>query len=399
MGIKSWILEKLNPAQQNIHLNEGGNIDSTSSKYITYTTAYNTIPVVRRAVDLLVNGCSSLGIDVGEKLPNYTPVVAGLRKQKLNQLLNFAPNPYQDNTRLKRLIFLDLIVEGSAYLHWDGSFLYHLPAVNVTINTDAKTYIKSYTYNSTITFQASEIIHMNDNGLDSIFRGTSRLKSVLETIAIRQEMLKFQQNFFKNNAVPGLVLKSPNVLGDKVKQRLIENWMREYNPSRGGKRPLVLDGGLELDKLGNVSFRELDFENSIKTLDDEILQGIGVPPILLEGGNNANITPNQKLMWSETIVPLATLYVSALERFFGYDLKPDISTALALRPELNIEAAYYSTLVNGGVLTPNEARVALRYPKDEDPASDNLRIPANIAGSAATPSSQGGRPSQSGGNN
>jgi hypothetical protein len=55
------------------------------------------------------------------------------------------------------------------------------------------------------------------------------------------------------------------------------------------------------------------------------------------------------------------------------------------------ESAYFVSLVNGGVITPNEARLALRYPKDQDEASDKLRIPANIAGSASNPS-EGGRP-------
>jgi len=52
---------------------------------------------------------------------------------------------------------------------------------------------------------------------------------------------------------------------------------------------------------------------------------------------------------------------------------------------------YYSTLVNTGIITPNEAREGLRFPKIED--NDNIRIPQNITGSA-TDATQGGRPPQ-----
>jgi hypothetical protein len=52
-------------------------------------------------------------------------------------------------------------------------------------------------------------------------------------------------------------------------------------------------------------------------------------------------------------------------------------------------AGYFNTLFNGGVITPNEARKELRY--DPIAGHDDLRIPANIAGSAADPS-QGGKP-------
>jgi hypothetical protein len=55
-------------------------------------------------------------------------------------------------------------------------------------------------------------------------------------------------------------------------------------------------------------------------------------------------------------------------------------------------SAYYTGLVNGGIITPNEARDALRYEKLE--GSDDIRIPANIAGSAANPN-EGGRPTNS----
>ena len=62
-------------------------------------------------------------------------------------------------------------------------------------------------------------------------------------------MRKFQDNFFKNGAVPGLVLKSPNTLSEKIKERMLQAWQTRYNPKNGGKRPLILDGGIEVDDL------------------------------------------------------------------------------------------------------------------------------------------------------
>ena len=39
--------------------------------------------------------------------------------------------------------------------------------------------------------------------------------------------------------------------------------------------------------------------------------------------------------------------------------------------------------VNGGLMTPNEGRAKLDMNPDEDPASDELRIPANLVGARA----------------
>lgn len=388
MSLKSWIVSKLNPAQTYIASDAGGGAQS-EPKYYSFIKSYDEVEAVRRGVDMIVNGAASFDYDVQDKISGVVPVVSNVRKTRVQTLLNYQPNEFQDISKFRRLLYHDLILEGNCFIYYDGSHLYHLPAENVTINADPKTYIRDYTYSSGTVFKPSEIIHVSDNSSETIFRGASRLKSVAATLKTRAEMTKFQENFFKNNAVPGLVLQTPNILGEKVKARLIQSWQQEYNPSRGGRRPLVLDGGLTVDKLSAVSFKELDFEASIRAKDHDILTALGVPPILLAGGNNANIAPNLRLFYLETVLPLVRLVNSGFERFFGYDLEPETSKVSALQPDMRDEAAYISTLVNGGILTPNEARAALRYPSLAD--GDAIRIPANIAGSAADPA-QGGRP-------
>ena len=89
---------------------------------------------------------------------------------------------------------------------------------------------------------------------------------------LMDNMRKFQDNFFKNGAVPGLVLKSPNTLSDRIKERMLQAWATRYNPKNGGKRPLILDGGLEVDSLTKVNFKELDFQPSIAANEKIILE-------------------------------------------------------------------------------------------------------------------------------
>jgi hypothetical protein len=109
----------------------------------------------------------------------------------------------------------------------------------------------------------------------------------------------------------------------------------------------------------------------------------------LSGGNNANITPNLRLFYLETVLPLVRKVISAFERYFGYNLEPEGSKVSALQPDMKEVSAYHVGLVNGGIITPNEARAELRY--EAIAGHDDLRIPANIAGSAGNPS-EGGRP-------
>ena len=71
----------------------------------------------------------------------------------------------------------------------------------------------------------------------------------------------------------------------------------------------------------------------------------------------------------------------------------DVSNVPALQPELKEQAAFYSTLVNGGILTGNEGRIGVGLEPLDDEAMNQIRVPANIAGSAVDPS-QGGRPEE-----
>ena len=97
------------------------------------------------------------------------------------------------------------------------------------------------------------------------------------------------------------------------------------------------------------------------------------------------------MYYLETILPIIRKVNFAYERFFGFDLKEDTSNIPAMQPEMEEEAKYYAGLVNGGIMTPNEARELLRFPRIE--GHDDIRIPANIAGSASNPT-EGGRPNE-----
>lgn len=400
MGLANFIyniVEKLNPAQPEI-VDDQGSTHGTSSLY-TIRKAYYELEVVNRGVNLVVDAAASIDFDIAEKLRDVGLFIPSkdsrMTKERIAKLLNFKPNPFQNADVFKRELYMDFILEGNIFIYFDGMSLFHLPAKNVEVISDKKTYIKGYKYGET-PFKVEEIIFIKENSARTIFRGDSRLTSALPAINSMRSMLDFQHNFFNNNAIPGLILKTPNTLSKKVKDRIIYEWMTRYNPKVGGKKPVILDGDFDVKNLGHTDFRELDFKDSIDTQEKKILKAIGVPPILLDSGNNANISPNQKMFFTNTILPIVDRVVSGFEFFFGYDIKPVTRDVLALRPELKEEADYLTGLVNGGIITPNEAREELRRPKDTDEASDKLRIPANIAGSAANPS-EGGRPSEDNG--
>ena len=380
--------EKENPAQYIISRDQGLTVD-TRENTLSYRNAYETLEIVNRGVNMIVDDTAEIPFDVGTKIEGINPIKKSLRRTRVELLLNTEPNPFQDVSTFKRNLIIDLLIDGNIFVYFDGAHLYHLPAEHVTIETDENTYIKKFVYDHSVDYSPSEIIHIKENSFNSIYRGVPRLKPAHRTMMLMQNMRKFQDNFFKNGAVPGLVLKSPNTLSEKIKERMLQAWVARYNPQSGGRRPLFLDGGLEVEDLTEINFKNLDFQDGIAANEKIILKALGIPPILMDSGNNANIRPNHRLYYLETILPIVNKIAYAFERYFGFKLDENVSGIPALQPELRDQASYYATLVNTGIMTPNEAREALRFETIE--GFDTPRVPANIAGSAANPE-EGGRP-------
>ena len=386
-GQQPEVEEKLNPAQQYYDHKTAPSREFT----LKYEKAYEDIEIVNRGVNLIVDDASEIKTTVGEQIQGLQNIVKGVKRSKVRLLLNKEPNPFQDISTFKRNLITDYLIDGNIFVYFDGVHLYHLPANKVNIHASKTSYIDKFTFNETVDYSPSEIIHIKDNSFYSIYRGISRLKPALRTMILMQNMRQFQDNFFKNGAVPGLVLKSPNTLSEKIKERMIQSWSLRYRPDSGGRRPLILDGGIEIDSISNTNFRELDFQAAIHENEKIILKALGIPPILLDSGNNANIRPNMRMYYLETVLPIVKKIHYGFERFFGFELKEDVTEVPALQPEMRDQSQYYTALVNGGIISPNEAREHLGF--DPIEGQSDIRTPANIAGSAANPD-EGGRPEE-----
>jgi HK97 family phage portal protein len=388
MKLGSWLVEKLNPGQRWISYMEPQS--TTSEPEYSYIYYYESLEVVNRAVNMIVDDAAEVNFKIGMEKVGF-PKQSGIKRKTVDTLLNVQPNPYQDMHSFRRNLFMDLILDGNAFIYYDGVHLYQLPANRMVIYSDDKTYVEKYEFQGTIDFKPDEIIHIKDNSSRSLYRGASRLKPAIRTMKLMKSMRDFQDNFFTNGAVPGLVIRSPDVLSHRIKERMKEDWKTSYRPQSGGRSPLILDGGMEVDPLTNVSFKDLDFAASIEANEKIILKALGVPPVLIDSGNNANLRPNHRLYYLETIIPMIKKMNSACQMFFGFEITENVAGIPALQPELRDEAAFYSTLVNGGILTTNEAREGMgRLPLG---GHDDIRVPQNVAGSAADPS-QGGRPQE-----
>ncbi|UUT40863.1 portal protein [Salmonella phage GSP001] len=284
-----------------------------------------------------------------------------------------------DISTFRRLVVTDLLFEGCAYIYWDGTALYHVPAALMQVEADANKFIKKFIFNNQIDYRVDEIIFIKDNsyvcGTNSQISGQSRVATVIDSLEKRSKMLNFKEKFLDNGTVIGLILETDEILNKKLRERKQEELQLDYNPSTGQSTVLI------------------DFKEDIEGFNKSICLAFGVPQVLLDGGNNANIRPNIELFYYMTIIPMLNKLTSSLTFFFGYKVTPNTKEVAALTPDKEAEAKHLTSLVNNGIMTGNEAREELNLEPLDDEQMNKIRIPANVAGSATGVSGQeGGRP-------
>ena len=159
LGRKQEVEEKLNPAQPYYdHKTE-----SSREKVVNYERAYEDLEVVNRGVNLIVDDVSEIPIRVGTQISGMQSVVKGIKRSRVELLLNKEPNPFQDISTFRRNLITDFLIDGNIFIYFDGAHLYHLPANKMTIHASDSTYIEKFTFNEQISYKPTEIIHIKDN--------------------------------------------------------------------------------------------------------------------------------------------------------------------------------------------------------------------------------------------
>ena len=151
LGRTPEVEEKLNPAQQYY------DHTTTPSREFTfkYEKAYEDIEIVNRGVNLIVDDTSEIKTTVGAQIPGLQSVVKGVKRSRVNLLLNKEPNPFQDISTFKRNLITDFLLDGNIFIYYDGVHLYHLPANKMNIHTSSTTYIDKFTFNEKVDYKTS----------------------------------------------------------------------------------------------------------------------------------------------------------------------------------------------------------------------------------------------------
>ena len=401
MGIRDYIREKFFSGQQITFQQENGWLMPDD---IQAVKAYNVIAAATRAINLIAEYAAPVEINAFRK-DRQMYIRAEKSVNKIERFLDF-PNPTQSKIDFWTEHYTYLMLYGTAFIVLEKDGFYNLLPTLVTIMPGERGFIDTLTYGdgaNAKNYKPEEVAIVRLPAPTSRYIGTGIYDKLSSEINLVNKMLSYQGNSLNNGGVHKYAFASDNVLGEKLKAKIRDEWKKFHSiGSKSAGLPPILDGGIKLTKI-DVSMADLDFNKSIDRLEISIIKNLGVPPELMGGNTNIDLSKSMRLFFINTVLPLLdkttsalTLLLSRNPGFFRignntYYIKPDLRSVLALREDSATASKSAQSLYVSGIITKNEARIRNNFPEDPDPEADEYMVPQNIAGSNVNPST-GGRP-------
>lgn len=205
--------------------------------------------------------------------------------------------------------------------------------------------------------------HIRGLGGDGI-RGWSPIRlAARQAVGLGLAAEEFGARFFSNGARPGLLLKAPGKLSEKAFARLQESFAAEHQGLSNAHRTKILEEGLDIVTVG-IPPNEAQFLETRKFQVQEIARIFRVPPHLLADLDRATFSniEHQSLSYViHTLRPWLVRHEQAIYRDLLFveerrDYFVRYQVAGLLRGDTATRYAAYTTAINSGFMTRNEAR-------------------------------------------
>lgn len=314
----------------------------------------------------------------------------------LFDLLSTKPNAWMTSFEFRETISWHLELCLNAYVYVNRSVLGRVLELQplepncVTVHC-APDYTLSYKLRgqsgATIDVPASDIWHIRGPSWNG-WQGMDFLKSAREAIGLAMASEESQASLHANGVqTTGMISIDGKLQDDQHKQ--IAKWIERENVGSGrAGKPLVMDRSAKWTPLAMSGIDAQHLETRRHQVE-EICRFIGVMPIMVGYSDKAPTYASAEQMFLAHAVHTLSPRWARIEQSADANLLTDEERAegyyFDFVEEGMIRGAAKDTkdvllgYVNGGLMTPNEGRAKLDLNPDSDSASDELRIPVNVA--------------------
>lgn len=321
---------------------------------------------------------------------------AAARGHGLYKLLARKPNFRQTPFEFREMMGWHLVLQGNFYafknvvfgkLHELIPFGYGM--VTEELQLDGTTiYRCTGLSGATMDFPAAAIWHVRGPSLNG-FSGMHLITQAREAIGLAISTEEQHARMHRNGVRASGVYSVDGTLDPKQYADL-KAWIdKEMAGVENAGKAMVLDRNA---KWLNTSMSGVDAQHleTRRFQIEEICRFFGVMPIMIGYSDKASTYASAEQMFLAHVVHTLAPWYKRIEDSVESNLLTEkeceqgyyanfVEEGL-LRGSIEATANVLDKYVNGGMMTPNEARAKLDMNPDSDPASDKLRVPANIVG-------------------
>ena len=307
----------------------------------------------------------------------------------LNKLLQ-NPNPLMSQTDFMESLLIYLKIAGDVFVEKERSTagvilgLWPLRPDRVSISNDGNYEYQNGTKTRSISFD--DMIHVKDfNPLNDWF-GLSATSVAARAADVDNRATDMLNQFFNNAGVPYGLLKSKRKLIKTERERIQEQWGKNFGGANALKKIAVLDADADYQQLG-INFRQMQFDSLDARSETRICMVYGVPPIIiaakvgLDRSTFSNYREARQSFWLETLMPIYTKFSDAFTNQLAipdfsddFRIKFGLENVRALREDRNQSFERAERAMNGGFGTINDARREVGW----EPMDDGDVLPNSI---------------------
>lgn len=214
--------------------------------------------------------------------------------------------------------------------------------------------------------------------------GMSPVRQAMNALGVAQATEEYGGRYFANGSRPSIILKHPGRITPEAYGRLRESFANSWQGLDNAHRVNILEEGISPEIVG-IPPEEAQFLGTRQYQVQEIARLYGVPLHMLAVGETATYASAEQdainfrqltlLEWAKRDEQrLATDLLTRAERSAGYYIEYLLDGLE--RATIDTRTAAYATMIQNGMLTPNEARE--RENLDPLPGGDVLLMPLNM---------------------
>jgi len=290
----------------------------------------------------------------------------------LYRLLAVRPNEFQNAFEWREMMQAHLAMRGNAYnqiiANYRGEITALIPFHPDSVRIEMMP-TNNYRYHVTDRFGKTQILargdmwHLRGISLDGII-GLNPIQLARDNLGVGMSAQEYAARFYANDAKPsgGWIEFPGNFKDAATKKSFKDSWQETQSGINRGKLA-VLEHGMKYHA-AEISNDDAQFLETRQFQIAEIARIFRVPPHLigdLSRATNNNIEQQSRDFVQNTMTPWAERWEASIEADLlldGEDLEAEFDFANLLRGDTSARSNYYSSGVQNGWLTRNEARIA-----------------------------------------